>query len=74
MSDLIKEVVFKCIRFEDSLKTVEKRRLCLFGSSIFSVDKKSFTKYTKIGFDFETHCQLFKTTNKFKEKGEIFNE
>lgn len=68
MSELIKDVTFKCMRFEDSLKTVEKGDFVYLDPPYFPVDKKSFTKYTKIGFDFETHHLLFKTINKFKRK------
>lgn len=68
ISDLIKNVVFKCQDFEKSLQNIQKNDFVYLDPPYYPLNKKSFVEYTKDGFDEDKHAKLFKMTRELKSK------
>ena len=60
ISSLIKNVEFKCMDFNTSMKNIEKNDFVYLDPPYYPEDEKSFVGYTIDGFDKETHIKLFK--------------
>jgi len=71
ISNLIKDVEFICCSFETSLEKVVKGDFIYLDPPYAPIDKKSFVGYTKDGFTYENHIELF---NQIKKIGFIGNE
>ncbi len=68
VSDLIKDVVFTCCSFTDSLKKVKKGDFVYLDPPYAPETKTSFVSYTSDGFGLEQHNQLFNTIKELDTK------
>jgi DNA adenine methylase len=59
ISDLIKDVIFICDDFKNSIKKIQKGDYVYLDPPYAPINKNSFVGYTKDGFDLETHNKLF---------------
>ena len=69
ISILIKDVIFECLKFEDSMKKIKLGDFVYLDPPYVPETKKSFVKYNKEGFSEQQHLELFKT---IKESGVNF--
>ena len=68
ISDLIKDVEFQCLDFNDSISRVNKDDFVYLDPPYAPETETSFVGYTKDGFNLESHINLF---NKIKNKKHI---
>jgi DNA adenine methylase len=68
ISQLIKDVEFIHMSFEDSLKNVKKGDFVYLDPVYFKLDKNSFVDYTTDGFNQSTHDKLFKILHELKKE------
>jgi len=68
ISKLIKDVKFVCLDFSESLKNIKKGDFVYLDPPYYPENDKSFVKYTKLGFNFEKHKNLFTLINKLNNK------
>ena len=68
INDLIKDVEFQCLDFNDSISKVKKDDFIYLDPPYAPETGASFVGYTKDGFDLESHIKLF---NKIKIKKHI---
>ncbi len=69
VSKLIKDVVFTCRSFEESLASVEAGDFVYLDPPYAPETDSSFVSYTAEGFSLETHTALFKLCKTLHEKG-----
>lgn len=63
ISDLIKNVNFISLDFNESLKNINKKDFVYFDPPYVPINKKSFVNYNKNGFSLESHKKLFNKIN-----------
>jgi len=68
VSSLIKDVVFQCSDFRDSLKNIEKNDFVYLDPPYAPETNNSFVGYTKDGFNIQSHNDLFQIIHKLTEK------
>lgn len=68
VSELIKDVVFKCMSFEKSIEEVESGDYVYLDPPYAPILDKSFVGYSKFGFDINNHKKLFQYVHSFKNK------
>ena len=62
LSDLFKNVHFECLDYKDSLNKVKNNDFVYLDPPYAPENPKSFTSYTKDGFDVNNHDELFNLT------------
>jgi DNA adenine methylase len=67
ISELIKDVVFECISYSESLKKPKKGDFVYMDPPYAPETKTSFVKYTEKGFTLENHEELFDMIKKLKK-------
>ena len=67
ISDLIKDVKFICCHFNESFENIRKDDFIYLDPPYAPVNKKSFVKYTKNGFTYENHLELFGKIKKISQ-------
>ena len=67
LSELIKEVEFRCSDFCESFKNIKKGDFVYLDPPYAPETKTSFVKYTGEGFDINKHNELFDKCNKLKD-------
>ena len=72
VSELIKDVEFKCLDFTNSLKNINNGDFVYLDPPYAPETSTSFVKYTKDGFTLETHKKLFTITNELTKKNIMF--
>ena len=68
ISELIKDVVFKCCDFKDSFKEFKKDDFVYLDPPYAPKNNTSFVNYTKDGFNLEQHNNLFTLIKKLSKK------
>ena len=68
VSELIKDVEFIHMSFEDSLKNISSTSFIFLDPPYVKLDKNSFVDYTGDGFNKETHDKLFKILHELKKQ------
>lgn len=68
ISDLIKDVVFKCSDYKVSFNKIKPDDFVYLDPPYAPENKTSFVNYNKDGFNLKEHLNLFKLTNGLKEK------
>ena len=64
ISNLIRDVEFKCCSFTESMKNIKENDFIYFDPPYAPENCKSFVGYVSSGFDLETHHLLFKEIKK----------
>ena len=72
ISELIKNVIFKCCDFDVSLSNVSKNDLMYLDPPYAPENSKSFVGYTTDGFSIEMHNKLFKKIIEKEKSGIAF--
>ena len=72
VSELIQNVEFLCLDFTNSFKNINAGDFVYLDPPYAPESSTSFVKYTKDGFDLDTHKKLFKMTNELTEKKIMF--
>lgn len=72
VSELIKNVNFKCCDFEDSFKAIKEGDFTYLDPPYAPENEKSFVKYTNNGFNIDRHKILFDLILKLKDKNISF--
>ena len=72
ISELIKNVIFTCQDFEDSMAIVKKGDFVYLDPPYVPENASSFVKYNVDGFNFDTHKRLFHNVHKIRNKGSKF--
>ena len=67
--ELIKDVVFECADFSDSLKNVESDDFVYLDPPYAPENNTSFVGYTENGFSIDNHTNLFKLINQLNNTG-----
>lgn len=67
INELIKDVVFECISYSESLKKPKKGDFVYMDPPYAPETKTSFVKYTEKGFTLENHEELFDMIKKLKK-------
>ena len=65
ISIIIKDVIFQCLRFEDSFKNIQKDDFIYLDPPYAPETSKSFVGYTRNGFNPEQHISLFSLCKEF---------
>ena len=68
VSKLIKNVIFKCYDFSNSMSEIVNNDFVYLDPPYAPLDKTSFVKYNKDGFDLEKHLQLFDLVDKLTQR------
>ena len=71
ISELIKDVEFKCLDFKESLKNIQNNDFMYLDPPYAPENNTSFVNYVKDGFKIDDHNLLFKEINKLNEEKEI---
>lgn len=66
--DLIKDVIFKCSDFKESMISIEEGDFLYLDPPYVPEKNTSFVGYTKYGFDITNHNELFAIIHTLKEK------
>jgi DNA adenine methylase len=64
ISNLIKDVEFRCVDFEDAFGNILEKDFVYLDPPYAPVDSKSFVGYVKNGFDLDKHLLLFELIKK----------
>ena len=72
ISELIKNVNFICLDFQESIKKIKKNDFVYLDPPYYPISDKSFVNYTRNGFNKESHTLLFKKINDLNKKNILF--
>jgi DNA adenine methylase len=71
INKLIKNVIFECVGFEDSIKLPSEGDFVYLDPPYVPESTKSFVKYNNNGFDMDKHCLLFRELLKLEEYNNV---
>lgn len=71
ISELIQQVNFECISYEESLKSISERNFIYLDPPYAPENEKSFVGYNKEGFDINNHTELFNLVKEVSEKNKF---